>query len=82
VICIEVTYDYGGEFGAELGKEICNGVGSTGGIEIVDSECRASQEWNLYSKKGIWVGKNDVGLHSREPAYIGCTKGAFRNQGK
>jgi hypothetical protein len=43
-MCVEVTHDYGREFGAELGEEICNGMGSTGGIEVVDSECRASRE--------------------------------------
>jgi hypothetical protein len=82
VMYIEVTHDYGREFGAELGEEICDGMGSTGGIEIVDSECRASWEPNSYSKKGIGVGKNDVSLHSRELAYIGCIKGAFSNRGK
>jgi hypothetical protein len=44
VICIEVTHNYGRELGAKLGKEICDGIGSTRGIEIVDGECRASWE--------------------------------------
>jgi hypothetical protein len=42
-MCIEVTHDYGRELGAKLG-EICDGVGSTRGIEIVNGECGASWE--------------------------------------
>jgi hypothetical protein len=41
-MCIEVTHDYGRELGVKLGEEICDGMGSTGGIEVVDGECRAS----------------------------------------
>jgi hypothetical protein len=44
VICIKVTHDYGRELGAKLGEQICNCMGSTRGIEIVDGECRASWE--------------------------------------
>jgi hypothetical protein len=44
VIYIKVTHDYGRELGVKLGEEICDGMGSTGGIEIVDGECRASWE--------------------------------------
>jgi hypothetical protein len=53
VMCIEVTYDYGRELGAKLGKEICNSMGSTSRIEIVDSKCRASWEGNSCAKKRI-----------------------------
>jgi hypothetical protein len=52
-MCIEVTHDYGRELGAELGEEICDGMGSPGGIEIVDGEWRASWERNSCSKKRI-----------------------------
>jgi hypothetical protein len=44
VMCIEVTHDYGRELGAKLGEEICNSMGSTRGIEIIDGECSASWE--------------------------------------
>jgi hypothetical protein len=43
-MCVEITHDYGREFGAKLGEEICDGVGSTRGIEVVDGKYRASWE--------------------------------------
>jgi hypothetical protein len=43
-MCIEVTHDYGRELGVKLGEEICDAMGSTRGMEIVDTECRASWE--------------------------------------
>jgi hypothetical protein len=44
VMCIEITHDYGRELGAKLGEEVCDGMGSSGAIEIVDGQCRASWE--------------------------------------
>jgi hypothetical protein len=44
VVYIEATHNYGRELGVKLGEEIYDGMGSTRGIEIVDSECRASWE--------------------------------------
>jgi hypothetical protein len=53
VVHIEATYDYGRELGVEFGKEICDGIGSARGIEIIDAEGRATREGNSYSKERI-----------------------------
>jgi hypothetical protein len=43
-MCIEITHDYGREPRLELGEEICDSMGSTRGMEIIDGECGASWE--------------------------------------
>jgi hypothetical protein len=64
VVGIEISHNDCGEARADLGKEICDCMGSARGIEIVNGKCRASGEGNACSKKRIRVGKNNVGLHT------------------